>query len=97
MTKPPMMPVMLPTWLLGQVDAFELAALWTLQSFYPNTSPSTKQLYERANMSRAQLFRVLGSLERKGLLARRRRNADNGSTLSTEYELLIWDKWGATA
>jgi hypothetical protein len=80
----------LPTWLRGQVDAYELAVLFALQSCPPLASPSIRWIQSAAGMSRTKVFEVLSRLEDRGLLERVKQTDHYGSSSCNKYILHIW-------
>jgi hypothetical protein len=80
----------LPTWLLGKVDAYELAVIFALQSCPPLVSPSIRWIQSAAGISRTKVFEVLSRLEDRGLLERVKQTDHYGSSSCNKYILHIW-------
>ena len=80
----------LPTWIRGRLSAYEIAVLFVLQSYYPKTSVSLKEIADGARICIRTASRVLASLERQGLLRRERRSDASGAQQTNSYQLLIW-------
>lgn len=81
-----------PNWLLGKVTGLEIAVLVALQSHYPNIHPSLATLSKESGLSQSTVQRVLGDLQRKGLVIKRQTRTKHGTKGANSYELLIWDQ-----
>ena len=80
----------LPTWIRGRLGVYEIAVLFVLQSYYPRTSVSLKEIADGACICIRTASRVLTSLEQQGLLRRERRSDASGAQQTNSYQLLIW-------
>lgn len=80
----------LPNWLRGKATAYELAILWILQSYWPEIRPSVPRIATETGLSRRQVIYLLGGMERKGWLIKKKRFLDQGGQATNLYELTIW-------
>jgi len=81
-----------PNWLLGKVTGLEIAVLVALQSHYPNIHPSLATLSKESGLSQSTVQRVLGDLQRKGLMVKQPTRTKHGTKGVNSYRLLIWDQ-----
>lgn len=81
-----------PNWLLGKVTGLEIAVLVALQSHYPNIHPSLATLSKESGLSQSTVQRVLGDLQRKGLMFKQQTRTKHGTKGVNSYRLLIWDQ-----
>jgi hypothetical protein len=81
-----------PNWLLGKVTGLEIAVLVALQSHYPNIHPSLATLSRESGLSQSTVQRVLGDLQRKGLMVKQQNRTKHGTKGVNSYRLLIWDQ-----
>lgn len=74
---------------LTQRDTLVLLALADAADEKFTCFPSVSAVADRARMSARSVYRILGSLERRGLLSRHRRERDDHSQTSSLYILAV--------
>lgn len=84
----------LPNTLKGRLDAYQIAVVYVLKSYFPNVWPSYKTIASDAGLSRAKVVNVINELVEKGLVTKKARYTESGDATSNEYELRLWDAEG---